>query len=186
VRKQSVWNKEKYLEKSPNRYWNQDQNQFPKDSLFFKFSNTLKQIKIKLCSPKTLWNLAVKTLGKIENFALKNHVQISSRKGIYIASQKSAHWQSGKGKKWPSGRPPGRSAQRSYFWPLCLRSTGQHPRVKCFQSVNRAVDRPSMAGLCTSLVHIGRPAWSTDSWSGLPPVQSGWKSRTRLRLFITN
>ena len=30
-------NKEKYLEKMRDRYVNKDQNQFPKDSLFFDF-----------------------------------------------------------------------------------------------------------------------------------------------------
>ena len=48
---------------------------------FFEFSNTLKQIKIKLYNPKTLWNLAVKTLGKIENFALKNYEETNPRDG---------------------------------------------------------------------------------------------------------
>jgi len=38
-------NKEKHLEKILDRYENKDQNQFLKDSLFFDFSNTLKQIK---------------------------------------------------------------------------------------------------------------------------------------------
>ena len=42
-------NKEKYLKKIPNRFVKKDQNQFPKDSLFFDFSNTLrKQIKDKI------------------------------------------------------------------------------------------------------------------------------------------
>jgi len=35
-------NKEKYLEKTSNRFVKKDQNQFPEDSLFFDFFNTLK------------------------------------------------------------------------------------------------------------------------------------------------
>jgi len=35
-------NKEKYLRKTQDRYVNKDQNQFPKDLLFFDFSSTLK------------------------------------------------------------------------------------------------------------------------------------------------
>ena len=55
-------NKEKYLGKTPNRYWNKDQNQFSKDSLFFNFFNTLKQIKDKTFGSKTLSKLAAKHL----------------------------------------------------------------------------------------------------------------------------
>ena len=46
-------------------------NQFPKDYLFFEFSNTLKQIKIEHLNPKTLLKLITKTLKKIEIFALE-------------------------------------------------------------------------------------------------------------------
>ena len=35
-------NKEKYLGKTLDKYVNKDQNQFPKDFLFFDFFNTLK------------------------------------------------------------------------------------------------------------------------------------------------
>ena len=63
--KQSVWNennKEKHLGKTPNRYRKKDQNQFPKDSLFFDFSNTLKQIKDKSFCIKTLQKTCCKIL----------------------------------------------------------------------------------------------------------------------------
>jgi len=40
-------NKEKHLRKILDRYKNKDQNQFSKNSLFFDFFNTLKQIKDK-------------------------------------------------------------------------------------------------------------------------------------------
>ena len=50
-------NKEKHLGKLIDRYENKNQNQIPNDSLFFDFSNTLKQIKEKLFGTKTLSNL---------------------------------------------------------------------------------------------------------------------------------
>ena len=64
-------NKEKHLKKILDRYENKDQNQFPKDSLFFNFSNTLKQIKIKLLGSKTLFKLAVKQLKDGKRSSLK-------------------------------------------------------------------------------------------------------------------
>ena len=145
---------------------------------FFDFSNPLKQIKMNLFNPKTLWKLIAKTLGNIGIFALQNLGEISSREGVYIASQKSARWQSGKVRndlpvdrpvdrrnghisdRSASCRPPGRPGQA--FGRPPGRLPGR-PRVGCFQSVDRAVDRPFRLAMCTSLVHIGRPVRSTVS-----------------------
>ena len=64
-------NKEKHLGKTPNRYVKKDQNQFPKDSLFFDFFNTLKQIKINLFGTKNLFKLATKLLEDGKRSSLK-------------------------------------------------------------------------------------------------------------------
>ena len=57
-------------------------NQFPNTHFFFDFSNSLKRIKIKLCSPKTLRKLLTKPLRKIEILALKNLIKNNPRDGL--------------------------------------------------------------------------------------------------------
>ena len=57
MRKQRVWktnHKEKLLEKLLDGYRNEEQKSIPKDSIFFDFFNTLKQIKIDFYNSKTL------------------------------------------------------------------------------------------------------------------------------------
>ena len=119
-----------------------------------------------LLTTKTLL-LLLKNTRKIGNFLFKNLGEISSREGIYIASQKSARWQSGKVKNdLPVDRPV--DQRNGHISDRCLRytarsighslrstarSTGQHPRVGYFQSVDRAVDQPFRLAMCTFASH---------------------------------
>ena len=77
------------MKKTLDRTINEDQNQFPKTLFFFDFFNPLKQIKIKLCSSKTLEKLGAKTLRKIETFALENLDQNSPKGWVFITHSKN-------------------------------------------------------------------------------------------------
>ena len=52
---------------------------------FFDSSNSLKKMKIDLLNPKTLLKLAVKTLKKMEIFALEILVKNQLKYGVFIA-----------------------------------------------------------------------------------------------------
>ena len=86
MRKQGVWKSKslrKLLEKTLDRNINEDQNQFPKTLFFFDFSNPLKQIKINLCSSKTLENLVLKHLERKKFLLFKFLMKTAQGMGIY-------------------------------------------------------------------------------------------------------
>ena len=127
----------------------------------FLFSN--------LFNPKTFKNLLLNTCKSEKKLLSKNLCKTAQERTIY-KPPKNLPVGNRKEKNCPSGRPPGRPAQRSYFWPLCLRSTAQStgiangrptPTRECgafSRSTARSTDRAGWP--FDVLVHIGRPIWS--------------------------
>ena len=100
----------------------------------------------------------------------------------------------------PSGRPPGRppgrpcQIQRAIaLWPVDRpvdrakaygRPSGRpSPPESGVTSAGRPHGRPAKTlGLCARIVHIGRPFWSTGSWSGRPVGRPPEPGRQFLRI----
>ena len=155
----------------------------PKFLLFLEFSNPLKQTKDQFFKAlKTLFETWNKTLENGRILLLEVLTKTNLKWGIYNPHKNSARWQLTRPRM--AFRSTG---QRSNFWSLSLpvdrvlnqRATALwpvdrpvdrgNPRVGCFQSVDRSVDRPKGLACVHILVHVGRPVRSTDSGSGRPP-----------------
>ena len=107
----------------------------------------------------------------MRNLLLKNLLKTAKEWGIY-SPKEICSLAAGKGHNCPSGRPAGRlatvhisnrcaSGRPGHSLRSTAQSTGPHPRVGCFQSVDRPVDRPKWLAMCTfsctSVDRAGRP-----------------------------
>jgi len=105
--------------------------------------NPWKKIKDRSFNHKNLYQTLAEKHLKYRKFSLpKSWWNQLKRRHIYSLSKicPLAVW---KGQKWPSGRLPGRPAQRSYLWPLCLWSTARSTGATViFMTVVPLVDRP--------------------------------------------